>query len=83
MFNYIYSTCGINVLIANMIYFRSSNGQHIDRPQLHFQLLCRRVKLALQHLPGDPASALMPKWELGLATEVVSFISGLSNRCTK
>jgi hypothetical protein len=43
--------------------------------EVHVTLIADRVIAALQHLPNSEESFLMPRWELGLAKEVVCLIS--------
>jgi hypothetical protein len=45
------------------------NAENVD---LHLGLIANRLSAALESLPESEGSPLMPRWELGLAKEVVS-----------
>jgi hypothetical protein len=59
-----------------MFHFKSSipSSPPVDHffPNAHVELIAARIRAALRMLPKEADSVHNRKWELGLATEVVS-----------
>jgi hypothetical protein len=51
--------------------FTPARNIDLENPDSHITLIGDRVIAALQHLPESEQSPLMPRWELGLAKELV------------